>query len=1724
MKIKELLQGGEQLQKLQSIEADLLKRHTKGSIAGWGAVLSALVQLTVILVDQETFAGLKGFPSFRDLVTKPEFYPTVFVILGILLYLLYRRTSLLFSETREPFRYTFYIKEFVDVAQAADQRFVLKNKDRLNMLHHDLTEFINQRINRFSVLETPASENNGPQLLTDVRKSSHIHIYGNYAIREDKQNDEWIIHVMPYVRVGPEGSPATLAQTVRFPLADDTPDILDTEEYNQLVEKVYSRLTTEIYARIENDIQSKIKLFPTAYLRANALFIEAQDFAASNTINAFECATRLYQAALREIESTFVNFASGFFFKIPIIRSLFVPYIHQYARIQLGYARCLIIRNRTEALSGRKGTPVFEIKHNIKPITGNLERYYSTAYLKSDSSFLKNNRKAFAILTFFSFPPDTWSGKMLMKHSRPEFIETSKILFQAYVLLSLTDTLLGAFISSRKYLDKARAVYPDMASSDTLYLLAEAFLEPNIKKALIFFRQATEKDPASQVAQYFLAYWTEIKYFRSGYARPESARIVLNEYEKVLRINPGNIAALAAQGYIYWLIHDLTNARRRFQEGCNIKSIAGDVFTGHLIYGIARIAMEQGRITEGCELFRQAISLNPNIGTYYSHSEVLSTNSYYDFISPDILERYREYCNKLCFIEKNGFFPAGSIPDKYSDKLIKKTLPEELRKNVLDLLRPYIGTINPETRDKLDRYEYTDQVGEELMRKRKEKAGIDELKAGIIDSFLMLLSNNEISVTMADSDTGWLIKKEGVQDIFLKTSSGNLIVGVKCVAEPGILDMALSYVRNDFGNASLNYYDRFGDNKNYREAVDSYSESITKYPFNYVAKYNKSMALAYNPDNEESAGLLDDVIANNPFWIEALISLTGMIKKGERAGREIITASSGDRDLSLQQERKSRNITENVELLRQALEKTGLTTVTGRLSVLFKEIFKTSKLGFLYESMEFGHFDSQKIEQFLKLDINWHQLDEKDVIALRAYATVYYKRISNDAGSDELYRNLSVSQRLYNHILTHYYPEDFSISLDMLDLLERLKHFSAFKDDENDSTGFLFETRVKSSVIKELEKNQLPGVVRQLLIDNDGSFTEEGLDISGSGGKTGYTVTWKSENDKTGRIKLALKGRKLKGYYSEKDYCSKVRDSYIKYWLEQDHTNYKAFTWVQEYTPKDYISLFIRAFKDQEELNPVLVNMLGEQLMRDNDNERAVKYYSYFIMLSKPRPVYYLNIGKAYLSLGKPDLSLENLEKAVELRKTDKDDVWKLEYYYESLAEAYYRLGCTAEFTAKFEKSGDLNDEPEEKALVYNRIGILFYNDKKGEEAIKYYNEAIRYDGTRPIFHNNSGLAYTLDKKWDEAIACYETAVELRRKYLADSRGLDYYYDFLSEAYYNLGRTDEFISKFENSGDLEPEPDRKALVYNRVGNLFYNDKKFYEAVGFYMKAIGCDTQPVFYSNTGLAYAQLGQWENALAYYNEALLFRKRNPNDRWGIEYYYELLAEAYYRTGRIDEFIRYFESSGDLSNEPSGKATIYNWIGIWFSEDKKEAEARNFYRKAIFYDGKTPIYQLNLGYLYAKSGDWDNAFVHYGKAVDLRRNNPADSRGFGYYYDFLAEAYYRLGKTDEFIKKLETSGDLSSNNSDKALIYNRIGILFYSDLNNEKAITYYNKAISLDNSKAVFQSNLGMVYAALGKWDEAVGSYEKAVDLRMKDPNDTYTPDYYNDLLKEALKKRDEK
>ena len=64
------------------------------------------------------------------------------------------------------------------------------------------------------------------------------------------------------------------------------------------------------------------------------------------------------------------------------------------------------------------------------------------------------------------------------------------------------------------------------------------------------------------------------------------------------------------------------------------------------------------------------------------------------------------------------------------------------------------------------------------------------------------------------------------------------------------------------------------------------------------------------------------------------------------------------------------------------------------------------------------------------------------------------------------------------------------------------------------------------------------------------------------------------------------------------------------------------------------------------------------------------------------------------------------------------------------------------------------------------RIGDEHYDAKRFEEALQFYEEAIKLDPVRPIFWHNKGFVLKNLGKYHEAIECHDKAIKLKLDYI----------------------------------------------------------------------------------------------------------------------------------------------------------------------------------------------------------------------------------------------------------------------------------------------------------------------------------------------------------------------
>lgn len=135
-------------------------------------------------------------------------------------------------------------------------------------------------------------------------------------------------------------------------------------------------------------------------------------------------------------------------------------------------------------------------------------------------------------------------------------------------------------------------------------------------------------------------------------------------------------------------------------------------------------------------------------------------------------------------------------------------------------------------------------------------------------------------------------------------------------------------------------------------------------------------------------------------------------------------------------------------------------------------------------------------------------------------------------------------------------------------------------------------------------------------------------------------------------------------------------------------------------------------------------------------------------------------------------------------------------------------------------------------------------------------------------------------------------------------------------------------------------------------------------------------------------------------------------------------------------------------------------------------------------------------GIILVESGKIEEAIPILLKGVDLFSFDPE-------LWNYLGIAYWRKGEVSKTIEAYEKALALDKN---YAIVYNNLGSLYLSIFIknprrefSEKALIFFKKAIELDSELPTAYNGLGSLYKKLGRVEDAIYSWEKALEF---DPN----------------------
>lgn len=229
-----------------------------------------------------------------------------------------------------------------------------------------------------------------------------------------------------------------------------------------------------------------------------------------------------------------------------------------------------------------------------------------------------------------------------------------------------------------------------------------------------------------------------------------------------------------------------------------------------------------------------------------------------------------------------------------------------------------------------------------------------------------------------------------------------------------------------------------------------------------------------------------------------------------------------------------------------------------------------------------------------------------------------------------------------------------------------------------------------------------------------------------------------------------------------------------------------------------------------------------------------------------------------------------------------------------------------------------------------------------------------------------------------------------------------------------------------------------------------------------------------------------QFDNAIQYYENAVRLYRKQEFDK-AIDFAkmaisiipdlapaYNVKGNAHYGKGEYDEAIE-AQTFAIKFNEEAFQRKISE------SGNSKTNEMLNNWKKI------KAVYYFNRGNAYDDNNDFENAEKDFSEAIKI---NPK-----------FANAYNSRGtihiKNGNYINAIDDFTKAIQNNYEKLpFVYQNRSHAFLHLKKYEEAISDCQKAIEIDPFYAHTYNTLGIIYAAMGDYDNARLSYEKAIKI----------------------------
>ena len=280
---------------------------------------------------------------------------------------------------------------------------------------------------------------------------------------------------------------------------------------------------------------------------------------------------------------------------------------------------------------------------------------------------------------------------------------------------------------------------------------------------------------------------------------------------------------------------------------------------------------------------------------------------------------------------------------------------------------------------------------------------------------------------------------------------------------------------------------------------------------------------------------------------------------------------------------------------------------------------------------------------------------------------------------------------------------------------------------------------------------------------------------------------------------------------------------------------------------------------------------------------------------------------------------------------------------------------------------------------------------------------------------------------------------------------------------------------------------KDATTYHDLG-------EFERAITEYRQAIALNpNSPIIYNRLGVAYSELKQYDAALDAYQKALALSPMTTELHYNV-------GLVHLKQGDLPRALEAFKRAITLDAEWED---TYTALGEVHLKQGNLRQAAHAYKQAIRLNpnGNSSA-TLGLGKVYARQERWDDAITIVEKAIEIQVDNTEAHYQLAQIYIKRGEkkkaasamAFFKvLRQTDPLLQEAEIWVKRHPND---ARGYNNLGIVYLARRRSEDAIASYKHAISLAPNLATAHYNLGHAYHKQRKLNPAIAAYQQALTI----------------------------